>query len=132
MVYLRLFHASLPVGVVEKRQRLVERLLVIVQHICKRSSLTILKELFTANGDSDHIVELLASLLKTDKTDIQDLYLQKLYLRFSPGSSRLLTYFPDSASRSAMGGWLWSRMTSIGFGSMSALLSLASLVNAER
>jgi hypothetical protein len=47
---------------------------------------------------------------------------------------RLRAYPCESAmlSRLAIGGWLWSRITSMALGSMSALLSFASFVNAER
>ena len=52
MVQFRLFHASLPVLITEKRENFVKRLIGVIQYIGECSSLPIFEELFPCNSDS--------------------------------------------------------------------------------
>ena len=65
VVKLRLFHATLPVGVAEKFQDRIEWLFGILHDIRKCSALRTLAEYFARDSDALHTYEFLRAVVQT-------------------------------------------------------------------
>jgi hypothetical protein len=85
VVYLRFFHAPLPILIAEETEHLVEGLLWIVHNIGKGSTLTVFEEPLPCEGHFRHFGGSATRGrhgLKAQYLDMQNMELQEVYLQF--------------------------------------------------